>query len=63
MMPGISAIFKMGITIGDNVLEGLKLKKEHADVLDKDHLQRFFLLATVLFIYLTMKIEIFFSIL
>ena len=38
-------------------------QKEQADVVERDHLQRFFLVARVLFIYFTMKLKMFLGLL
>ena len=58
MTPGISTVLKIRVTAGDNVVSDWK-QKEQADVVERYHLQRFFLVARVLFIFLTMKLKIF----
>ena len=56
-MPGISTILKIGFATGNNMLKVADWnQKEHdADVGERDHLHRFFLVGRVLLIYLTVK--------
>lgn len=53
MTPDIYTILKIGIATGNDVLEGIRLKTERTC--------RFFLLARVFFIDLTMKVKMFFA--
>ena len=58
MTPGISNVLKIRVTAGDKLVSDWK-QKEQADVVERDHLQRFFLVARVLFIYIRMKLKTF----
>ena len=62
MTPGISAILKIEIGTGDNVLESSDwMQKDNADIVERDDLYISFFVAKVLFIHCsyTMMLKMF----
>ena len=60
MTPGISTVLKIRVTTEDNMLESLRLEAERASRCSGERpFTEIFLVARVLFIYLTMKLKMF----